>query len=757
MNHKRIIFVPYIILALIIVITFLISYIQNNGIFMYALDDVYIHLETAKNFSQLGVWGVNSNEFSSVSSSPLWTFLLSLVFKVTGVITIVPFLLNVIGAVVFLMLVSKCTKPDINNLFLFTLFILILLLFIPLPALIFSGQEHIFQAIIVFGFVYCASHEMSLSEKQKRLPYKRCLLLLSPFLVTIRYEGVFVLLVVFFLYLMRKRFLFAFTIALLSLLLPMIYGLISLNNGWHWLPNPILIKGNLTRIFSPVDFYNIVSDTFLYQQIKLIRAPHLSLLIIISIPMFIKGLVKGWGLWNDKQLMLLMFTAVSLLHTRFAHHGWFYRYEAYLVALGLCVIIPPFTHYFDSLTQQLKALKLPVTLKTVFIWMLPFCIPFFSFVLLSFDLQPHWQSWRGWPLWYESKTVIALGLTGLIFIFYGMFKSEKQNTDSLGVAMAHNILMVYLFLAFLVIYMIYARINILSPFLYYRHELYILTVGFLVGIWMVYDRLVLERKESETKGVHINSGIVALWMFSLLSLLSLVLRYNINRSTISSLYRWSLFALALSVLVILILSKYYKFLVNARFRISELFWRPVIIVCIVVPVLALLFLFDRSVMSIIETPQAMRDRYLEHYLPAEFIRQYYNDETVLLNDIGMAAYYSDAYILDLYGLGSLKPLKYRMQEQGYTAADLYMWCKEEGAVFSILQIEWGQVVRRIPEQWTKVGEWEVPRNVVFGDTQMGFFALNDAEKERLISNLQEFSAKLPHEIQQKGIYTEHTP
>lgn len=70
----------------------------NQGSLIYLLDDTYIHLAIAKNFAKYGVWGVNSDEFSSTSSSLLYTLLLSFLFLLFGVNEIIPFIVNLVFA-----------------------------------------------------------------------------------------------------------------------------------------------------------------------------------------------------------------------------------------------------------------------------------------------------------------------------------------------------------------------------------------------------------------------------------------------------------------------------------------------------------------------------------------------------------------------------------------------------------------------------------------------------------------------------------
>ena len=48
----------------------------TGGVFMYPLDDPFIHMQVAKNLAFHQTWGIFPGEFASASSSLLYTLLL---------------------------------------------------------------------------------------------------------------------------------------------------------------------------------------------------------------------------------------------------------------------------------------------------------------------------------------------------------------------------------------------------------------------------------------------------------------------------------------------------------------------------------------------------------------------------------------------------------------------------------------------------------------------------------------------------------
>jgi len=144
---------------------------------------------------------------------------------------------------------------------------------------------------------------------------------------------------------------------------------------------------------------------------------------------------------------------------------------------------------------------------------------------------------------------------------------------------------------------------------------------------------------------------------------------------------------------------------------------------------------------------AMHDRYYEHIQPALFLREHYPASTVVVDDIGAVAYYTDCRLLDMYGLGDMEPVRYRMSESGYTRDNVENWANKENAEIAILQTGWQEIGPRIPNSWRQVADWIIPRNVIFGDTQIALYAVKPAVADDLTSRILAFRPRLPDGMQ----------
>ena len=132
-----------------------------------------------------------------------------------------------------------------------------------------------------------------------------------------------------FLLLLRRRVAYSLALGLIALAPIGIYGLISVRHGSFWLPNSLLLKAVLP-IHSVLDF-------LWYTRTKFIDAANFSLLMILAVSAYFVRPRRPARVWNQEVCLLIIFLGASILHLAFAAVGWFYRYEAYLVALGVLV------------------------------------------------------------------------------------------------------------------------------------------------------------------------------------------------------------------------------------------------------------------------------------------------------------------------------------------------------------------------------------------------------------------------------------
>jgi hypothetical protein len=342
------IFAAAAVLSLIVITLLSLSVKQNEGHLVYALDDPYIHMAMAKNMARHGVWGVTRHAFSPASSSILWTLILSLCYFIFGTGETIPLVLNFIFALLVLVLAhrilnqSKLARP-----YKFLL-LLCLVLFTPLPVVIFVGMEHAAQILIDILFAYQAARFLSKQDQEKSTRDARWLLLLSALVPLIRYEGLFLIALVCILLLARGRVLMAFASGAAAAIPIAIFGYISVRHGAFWLPNSVLLKGT-NPASGPLALLGHA-----FTQLK--AAPYLGFLIVLAGGLYIARRKAGRELWEREQSLLLIFIFTTLLHVTFSLVlVWFYRYEAYLVALGVLACGLSLRHLFNA--EMLKERK----------------------------------------------------------------------------------------------------------------------------------------------------------------------------------------------------------------------------------------------------------------------------------------------------------------------------------------------------------------------------------------------------------------
>ena len=171
--------------------------------------------------------------------------------------------------------------------------------------------------------------------------------------------------------------------------------------------------------------------------------------------------------------------------------------------------------------------------------------------------------------------------------------------------------------------------------------------------------------------------------------------------------------------------------------LAESLLRPKLIILVAVAIIAA-FTY-RTVNSTVDVARAMADRRLEHIAPAEFLERFYSGKTIMASDVGAVAWLAPTTtVLDIFGLGSNEPVRRLLSPAGYHANDVSEWASRTGARIAILEV-CSAIADLVPGQWPLVGTMHIPRNVVFRDRIVAFFAIAPGEEASLQRNLQSFA------------------
>jgi hypothetical protein len=327
---------PFLASSAILVVFMLLiafrSYHYNDNHLIYTLDDPYIHMAMAKNLVQHNVLGVDRYGFSSSTSSPLWTVLIAVSYGLAGIREWIPGVWALLFAIASLYMTDLiCRRFGLAPIFRFIVCILVLY-FTPLIALISTGMEHTMHLFFVLLlFLYF----VSLLESHIRRTL--ALVCLAALLATAsRYETLFIVgpfTLILFCY---RRFASGVLLLAAALVPVVLYGVFSFSNGGYFLPNSLMMKG----VFYEITGLRSVIDSLLYAGfVKLTNVSYLFNVCILLLLSSIRCNYMGRHalFWVSLALPLTM-----LLHLQYALTGWFYRYEGYLIALGMVIVAVTF-------------------------------------------------------------------------------------------------------------------------------------------------------------------------------------------------------------------------------------------------------------------------------------------------------------------------------------------------------------------------------------------------------------------------------
>jgi hypothetical protein len=316
--------------------------IQSDGHMCLAIDDGYITMAVAKNLAQHGTWGIQPDQFTPLASSPGWVLLMALIFKFVSPSEWVPLAMNLFCATALFVLtwgVFRAFRVRAAAAFLGLLAILVLTPIVPVSLM---GLEHILQTAVDLGYIFAVAMLLGEDTPQdkRRMAYVS-MLLLSPILTLVRYEGAFIVAVAGCLLLARKRYATAILTGLLAALPIVVSGVIFVRKGWFFFPTTLIQKGNYPISGNPLQYLvRLVEGVYANLHISFpycTNGTHLA--VLMGLVLFLLVLSRQPVFASRLGVMSMLFIGTAVLHLAFARITWFYRYEAYLICVGVVIVV----------------------------------------------------------------------------------------------------------------------------------------------------------------------------------------------------------------------------------------------------------------------------------------------------------------------------------------------------------------------------------------------------------------------------------
>jgi hypothetical protein len=295
------------------------SLAATGGVFVYALDDPYIHLALADRI-RAGEYGINPGEFTSPSSSILWPFFL-VASSGTALHPYMPLVLNLgfAGITAWLLgrfagglpLQEQFVSASVQR----ALLAVLLVGAANLAGLAFTGLEHNLQVLIAVAVC------IALIEYERGATLPAWALAAAAIGPSVRYELFGVTAAVAIVLLFERDWRRLVLLSASAMIIPLAFSAFLLANGNMALPNSVVTK--LTATSPEVDWKAWIAALLTKKG-----DPRIMLAGMIA---FI--LAGAWWSQGRSRAVMLAIATIGMLHFAAGQFGWFYRYEIYAMAV----------------------------------------------------------------------------------------------------------------------------------------------------------------------------------------------------------------------------------------------------------------------------------------------------------------------------------------------------------------------------------------------------------------------------------------
>ena len=307
-----------------------------GGTLVYVVDDPAIHLSIADTLVHHGTWGVQEGSFQSASSSPVWTLLVAAATALMppDVDMWAPLVLNVLAGLAVLVLLGRhqsVLNPGARRVDVVGVAVLVVVVLF-LPGLAVVGMEHTLHIALVLAVVALV---------QEPGPWRPWLVggLLAVATLT-RFETAFVafgLAVGLLLDAGPTRWVIRRAIRQAAVVVGSVgatlvaFAAVNVALGGGVLPNSVLDKGQgVGSTNGQADGASVVDVAM-----RFTRDPVLTGLVVVAVAY----LLVTWGRPATRRVSAVALVVATALHATFADMGWYERYQAYLIAIGLYVAL----------------------------------------------------------------------------------------------------------------------------------------------------------------------------------------------------------------------------------------------------------------------------------------------------------------------------------------------------------------------------------------------------------------------------------
>ena len=325
----------------------------TGNYFTYILDDAYIHLAIAKNVAEHGIWGITEYGFSSSSSSPVFTGILSLLIFIFGDHSLIPLIFNLTAAALLIYCLNRYyarffrQNAAVISACLFSLF------FALVHVQIVSGMEHVLHILVIAINICFGQKWLSSGMKDRKSCYGFYATLV--FLGLIRFETMFYFVSLAFVFLVIKKFKEAAFVLIAGFVPILIFGYFNYGSSGYFFPNSLVVKGTLIDFSG--DIAAQIIDITLKKIILNVSFYKIGFFpLLIGVLLIFKAYRKGLGFQKliVNNFLVIVWSLALLLHCLFSEIKGVFRYEAYLLMAFSMVLIPRLEPF---LAEPFKACK----------------------------------------------------------------------------------------------------------------------------------------------------------------------------------------------------------------------------------------------------------------------------------------------------------------------------------------------------------------------------------------------------------------